>query len=90
MDRKIKQVYVGLPSNLEKHILWVADKYRRNPLSLIAGGTDVVVEYYSEEIFGYNKIKDPANYIDAIFENYFERHGFDYNKSSIFRAIKNN
>jgi len=76
--RKIKEVYEGLPIHLIDRVFWVTDQYRKNPLSLIEGGTDVVVEYHSQEVFGYDKIKFPPKYMDAIFTHYFKSHGYHY------------
>jgi hypothetical protein len=51
----------------KNEILWVRDKYRTNPLSLKNGGSNIIVEYYSNEIFGYSNIKLPSAYIKKIF-----------------------
>lgn len=49
------------------YVLWVAREYRTNPLSHEEGGSDVVVEYHSDEVFGYDWIKFPSKYVSAIF-----------------------
>ena len=67
MEREIKWIYIGLPDELKNIVLWVADEFRINPLSLKPGGSDVVVEYHDGNVFGYDRIKDPASYIRAIF-----------------------
>ena len=65
MDR-IKRVYLGLPYSLVDAVLWVSRKYRTNPLSHEPGGSDVVVEYHNENVFGYDWIKKPSRYVSAI------------------------
>ena len=67
MDKKIKDVYVGLPEHLVDNILWVKRNYRTNPLSHIPGGVDVVVEYHNGENFGYDWVKYPIKYIKKLF-----------------------
>ncbi len=87
MNRKIKNVYDGLPPHLATKVLWVDDKYRINPLSLIQGGTDVIVEYHSKEVFGYDKIKFPSKYMDKIFHAYFEEQGVNYSFDDIKQGL---
>lgn len=92
MDRQILRVYIGLPERLKPFVLWVAREYRTNPLSHQEGGSDVVVEYQSEEVYGYDWIKFPSKYVSAIFykrvdiaKEDFEV--YDYNEKLI--TIKN-
>ena len=40
-------------------VLYVADKFRTNPLSLTPGGFTINVEYYGGNTFVYDKIKFP-------------------------------
>jgi len=65
MDR-IKRVYLGLPKNLADAVLWVAREYRTNPLSYKPGGSDVVVEYHNDNVYGYDWIKFPSKYVSKI------------------------
>ena len=65
MDR-IKRVYLGLPKRLVDAVLWVAREYRTNPLSHEPGGSDVVVEYHNNSVFGYDWIKFPSRYVSRI------------------------
>lgn len=61
----VMKPYVGLPEQLAQEVLWVADEWRKNPLSLKKGGCDVVVEQYDGKVLGYCRIKYPSNYIKA-------------------------
>ena len=65
---RIKYVYLGLPEYLTHVVLWVDPKYRKNRLSFIPGGSDVVVEYHSGQALGYNRIKMPSRYIRTFFD----------------------
>lgn len=67
MEGQIKRVYLGLPERLKSTVLWVAREYRTSPLSHQKGGSDIVVEYHSNEVFGYDWIKFPSKYVSAIF-----------------------
>jgi hypothetical protein len=62
----IKRVYLGLPESLIGAVLWVSREYRTNPLSHVPGGSDVVVEYHNENVFGYDWIKFPSRYVSEI------------------------
>lgn len=68
-QRRLKEVYLGLPIHLADRVLWVARRTRTNPLSHIPGGSDVVVEYHDGSVFGYDWIKLPSVYIYTIFCN---------------------
>ena len=59
----IRNVFLGLPESLKDLVLWVNDKYRTNPLSLQPGGSDVVVEYHNNNVYGYDRIKFPSAYV---------------------------
>jgi len=50
-------------------VLYVADKFRTNPLSLTPGGFTINVEYYSGNTFVYDKIKFPPAYIARVSPN---------------------
>jgi cold shock CspA family protein len=65
---RIKYVYLGLPEHLTHIVLWVDPKYRKNRLSFIPGGSDVVVEYHNGQALGYNRIKMPSRYIRTFFD----------------------
>jgi hypothetical protein len=47
-------------------ILYVSDEFRTNSLSLMPGGSNVVVEYHSGDKFGYSKVKYPASYMAKV------------------------
>lgn len=69
----IKRIYKGLPEDLIEKVFWVGRKFRTNPLSHIEGGTDVVVEYHNDDVYGYDWIKDSESYVKAIlFRKYKE------------------
>ena len=71
----INRVYLGLPENFRNIVLWVAREYRKNPLSHQPGGSDVIVEYHSMKIFGYDWIKFPSRYIQKVWlGNISEKH----------------
>lgn len=69
MSKEIRNIYLGLPNNLKKAVRWVQDKYRKNTLSLITGGSDVIVEYIDSKVYGYDKVKFPSKYIKSILLN---------------------
>ncbi|MBN2610339.1 MAG: hypothetical protein JXB00_02170 [Bacteroidales bacterium] len=64
--KPIEIIYIGLPDNLKNKVFWVEDNYRTNPLSTMSGGVVVVIEYCDGEVLGYDKIKQPIEYINAI------------------------
>jgi hypothetical protein len=68
-QKRLKNVYLGIPVHLVDKVLWVARETRQNPLSHIPGGSDVIVEYHNESVFGYDWIKSPSVYIYTIFSN---------------------
>jgi len=61
-----ENIYNIFPEDLLDKVLWVADPYRKNPISLEQGGTRVIVEYCNGNIYGYSRIKYPPAYIDEI------------------------
>ncbi len=67
LNKRTTPVNLGLSRNFKPEIQWVATKFQTNPLSHIKGGYDVVVEYRSNKILGYKRIKFPSLYISAIF-----------------------
>lgn len=76
--------------------LYVADKYRTNPLSFKPGGSTVKVEYYSGDSFAYSKIKFPPAYIakirpDDIIHGNVKRiciNGVEVNKKEFINEVK--
>ena len=78
--REIANVFVGIPKNISAEIIWVQDKFRTNLLSLIPGGTTVVVEYHNGEVLGYDKIKRPSDYIGKFFEDSSRITSYEYCK----------
>jgi hypothetical protein len=75
-----KRVYLGLPKAFWSQVIWVPVKYRTNPLSHQPGGADVVVEYHNKDIFGYDRIKKPARYISAIWNDSISKIYKDYHE----------
>ena len=69
MGTTIKRIYTGLPEYLINEVLWVERNYRINELSHQPGGFDVVIEYKSGNVLGYDWIKRPPQYIDKIIKN---------------------
>ncbi len=65
----IRKIYIGLPESLVGLVLWVTREYRTNPLSHEPGGSDVVVEYHNDKVFGYDWIKFPSKYAKKIWDN---------------------
>lgn len=68
MTESIKKVYLGLPEGFELIVLWVSEEYLTNQLSHELGGSDVVIEYHSGNIVGYDRVKFPSRYIAKIFQ----------------------
>jgi hypothetical protein len=62
----IRRVYIGLPSHLADVVFWVEREGRRNPLSHVEGGSDIVVEFRNGEVRGYDWIKSAYAYISAL------------------------
>lgn len=69
MGSKIKRIYTGLPKHLSNEVIWVERKYRINDLSHQPGGFDIVLEYKSGNVLGYDWIKKPSSYIQQILKN---------------------
>ena len=69
MGSKIKRIYTGLPKHLSNEVIWVERKYRVNELSHQPGGFDIVLEYKSGNVLGYDWIKKPSFYIQRILKN---------------------
>ncbi len=67
LNKRTTVANLGLLNNFKSEIQWVPTKYQTNPLSHINGGYDVVIEYRSNKILGYKRIKSPSLYISAIF-----------------------
>jgi hypothetical protein len=61
--RTIKRVYLGLPKHLKDKVLWVSPEFRTNSLSHEPGGSDIVVEYHDQNVYGYDRIKMPSRYV---------------------------
>lgn len=96
--KTVKQVYIGLPETLKDRIFWVGEKFRTNPLSFTPGGMDVVVEYCSNVVLGYDRVKYPGKYIrkfflgaikitDEVFDSYDRDKQFSLVKSQINRIF---
>lgn len=82
MNKKIKNVYVGLPEHLIDNILWVKREARTNPLSHRPGGFDVVVEYHSGKVYGYDWIKMPPRYIEKFCPEWTNTSDDDFSEMS--------
>ncbi|MCI1187667.1 hypothetical protein MON38_09560 [Hymenobacter sp. DH14] len=78
MGTTIKRIYTGLPEHLVKEVLWVERNYRINELSHQPGGFDIVIEYKSGNVLGYDWIKRPSHYIEKILQTEYiqEEKGF--------------
>ena len=50
----IKRVYIGLPEHLKHIVKWSQRRHRKNPLSFVPGGIDIVVEYQDHSAWGYD------------------------------------
>lgn len=57
---------LGIKRSVFDAIKWVDRNYRKNELSHEPGGADVIVEYKSNIILGYDWIKYPSRYIKRI------------------------
>ena len=68
----------GVPQYLHDRIVWVADEYRTNELSLQTGGYRVIVCYQKGKTLGYDKIKRPPAYVKQIWEKDITRIYVDY------------
>ncbi|AFZ15223.1 hypothetical protein Cri9333_4440 [Crinalium epipsammum PCC 9333] len=79
-DMEPERVYIGLPEHLNNLVLWVSRKYRKNRLSHIPGGSDVIVEYHDGRAFGYDWIKKPSIYIGSFFAGIVEYASDAFNK----------
>jgi hypothetical protein len=66
MSKNIKAIHIGLPENLADRVIWVEDDFRINELSHQPGGCDVIVEYANDNVFGYDRVKRPPEYIRKI------------------------
>jgi len=66
MKREIQRIFIGLPDEFKNRVHWVDKNYRKNPLSLEPGGSDVVIEFKNNHVFGYDCVKFPSNYIYKI------------------------
>jgi hypothetical protein len=73
ITKTIKDIYLGLPNNLKDKVMWVDRDYRTHPWSFEPGGHDIVVEFSTGEVLGYDWIKSPNEYINKIVS---ERAGF--------------
>lgn len=70
---EIKKIYLGLPQDMRTRVFWVGRKYRTNLLSHQPGGGDIIVEYHSGKVFGYDWIKYPSRYVSNIFIKQFKK-----------------
>lgn len=68
---KIKRIYIGVPEELRSKVFWVERGYRVNELSFVLGGSDIIVEYQSGKVYGYDWVKYPGRYLNAVFERDF-------------------
>ncbi len=63
MQKDISHIYIGLPKDYANKCFWVGRDYRKNVLSFVCGGCDVVIEYSNGEVLGYDWIKYPSRYV---------------------------
>ena len=78
MSDKIKHIYNGVPEQLANKVLWVERKFRINELSHQPGGFDIIIEYFSGNVFAYDWIKKPGFYTGKILENEAKQNELDY------------
>ncbi|MBB6611338.1 hypothetical protein H7F15_09840 [Pontibacter sp. Tf4] len=74
------KIILGLPESFYNRILWVAREFRTNPLSHEPGGCDVIVEYHTQKIYGYDWIKFPSLYISKIWNFSISKIYINYEK----------
>jgi len=66
-QKKYVSTLLGLENELNKKIFWVEDEYRKNDLSLVDGGVDVIVDHFNKKYaLGYDKVKNIRMYIKQI------------------------
>ena len=75
---EIKKIYLGLPQDMRTRVFWVGRKFRTNLLSHQPGGGDIIVEYHSGKIFGYDWIKYPSRYVLNIFNRHFKKNNENF------------
>ena len=75
---EIKKIYLGLPQEMRTRVFWVGRKFRTNLLSHQPGGGDIIVEYHSGKIFGYDWIKYPSRYVLNIFNRHFKKNNENF------------
>ena len=75
---EIKKIYLGLPQDMRTRVFWVGRKFRTNLLSHQPGGVDIIVEYHSGKIFGYDWIKYPSRYVLNIFNRHFKKNNENF------------
>ncbi len=56
---ELRNIYIGLPPDLVNNVLCIAEEYRTNSMSFEVCGSDVIVEYHTQEVLGYDRIKMP-------------------------------
>jgi hypothetical protein len=62
----LRKIFLGLPNDLIKKVLWVDRKFRTHDWSFIPGGFDIVVVFNNGEILAYDWIKSPLKYVARI------------------------
>ncbi len=77
---EIKKIYLGLPQDMRTRVFWVGRKFRTNLLSHQPGGGDIIVEYHSGKIFGYDWIKYPSRYVLNIFNRHFKKNNENFER----------
>lgn len=81
---EIKRIYIGLPEGFPKKVVWVQRKFRTNELSHTPGGADVIVEYHTSKVLGYDWVKYPSRYVETIFNREIEDSVKDFRALSRF------
>jgi|GEM_PF-1068738 len=71
MNRRIKNIYKGLPIELTDKVFWVAMEFQTNSLSHTQGGSCIVIEYKDDSVLGYKRVKKTNEYIHSILTNNF-------------------
>lgn len=68
-------------------ILWVGDKHRTHPWSMMPGGCTVVVLFKNGACLGYDKVKRPHKYLPKISQEYLCNEYSNYKTNTVEQYI---